>query len=162
MKLAPLAPIAAILVLTGITSAVAQAAPPQRQLPPCYRDFIPLRTEAQKRGEAIQAAAKRKAGPRVICGLFRRFSVAEAKMVKYAVANEAWCGIPAQAVKQMKESHAKTLKIRARVCEAAAHPPRPRGPSLSDALGIDDVPNAATTHTGRGTYDSLTGNPLDR
>jgi hypothetical protein len=36
----------------------------------------------------------------------------------------------------------------------------PTGPSLSDALGTPIVPDASTTRTGPGTYDTLTGNPL--
>lgn len=152
-------PLAAALVLTSVIGAAAQF-PPQQQ-PPCFNDFMPLRTEAEKRSQAIRAATKRKAPVTEVCTLFKRFADAEAKLIKYAETNATWCGIPAEAVKQMKTNHSQTLKIRSRVCAAAAAPPRPRGPSLGDALGTTTVPSGATTRTGRGTFDTLTGgNPL--
>ena len=156
MKLGRAIPLAAVLMLTGIAGADAQF-PPQQQQPPCFNEFMPLRNEAEKRGNAIQAAAKRKAPPTEVCKLFRQFTEAEAKYVKYAETNGAWCGIPADAVKQMKANHAQSLKIRERVCAVAAAPPKPRGPTLGDALGTTTVPSGSTTRTGRGTFDTLTG-----
>ncbi|MPZ58236.1 MAG: hypothetical protein GEU91_17430 [Rhizobiales bacterium] len=159
MKLGHAIPFAAVLVLTAVTDAAAQF-PPQQQ-PPCFNEFMPLRNEAEKRGTAIQAASKRKAPREEVCTLFRRFAEAEAKYVKYAETNATWCGIPAEAVKQMKSNHGQTLKIRRQVCAAAA-PAQPRGPSLGDALGTTPTPHSST-RTGRGTFDTLTGaNPLTR
>jgi hypothetical protein len=161
MKLGPTVPLAATLLLSGIAGAFAQA--PQQGAPPCFNEFMPLRTEAEKRADAIQAAGKRKAPIEEVCGLFKRFYEAEDKVVKYAVTNATFCGIPEQAVKSMKASHEKTLQIRNRVCNpAAAAAAKPRGPSLSDVLGTTIVPDASTTRTGPGTYDTLTGNPLKR
>jgi hypothetical protein len=157
-------PLAAALVLTGVGGAAAQFGPPpqqQRQQPPCFNEFMPLRQAAEKHGQAIQAAAKRKAPPSEVCGLFKRFSAAEEKMIKFVDANATWCGIPAPAIKQMKTNHSQTLQVRQKVCAAAAAPPRPRGPTLGDALGTTVVPSESTTRTGRGTFDTLTGgNPL--
>jgi hypothetical protein len=158
MNLGAAVPLVGALMLTQV--AFAQA-PPQQAEPPCFSEFMPLRTEAEKRAQAIQAASKRKAPPEEVCGLFKRFYEAEAKLVNYAVANGTWCGIPEPAVKQMKANHAKTAQIRNRVCSAQAGA-RPRAPSLGDALGTTVVPDASTTRTGRGTYDTLTGNPLQR
>jgi hypothetical protein len=160
MKLGRAVSLAAILVLTGITGAAAQFQ--QQQQPPCFNEFMPLRNDAEKHGKAIEAAGKRKAPREEVCVLFKRFAAAEEKYVKYAETNATWCGIPAEAVKQMKANHVQTLKIRQRVCSAAAAPARPRGPSLSDALGTTRVPDASSTRTGRGTFDTLTGNPLNR
>lgn len=124
-------------------------------------EFMPLRAEAEKRGMAIQAATKRKAAREEVCTLFKRFAEAEAKYVKYAETNANWCGIPADAVNQMKTNHGQTLRIRSQVCSVAAAP-RPRGPTLGDALGTTPV-TPSTTRTGRGTFDTLTGgNPLTR
>jgi hypothetical protein len=153
---------ATALLLTVVTDAAAQVAPPQQQQPPCFNEFMPLRNAAEKNGKAIQAASKRKAPATEICALFKRFAVSEEKYIKYAEVNATWCGIPAEAVKQMQANHAQTLKIRTRVCSVAAAPPRPRGPTLGDALGTTPIPDANTTRTGRGTYDTLTGNPLGR
>ena len=161
MRIGHAVPLAAALVLTSLAGAAAQS-PPQQQ-PPCMGEFMPLRNEAEKRGLAIQAASKRKAPREEVCTLFRRFAEAEAKYIKYAETNATWCGIPAEAVTQMKTNHSQTLKIRGRVCAAAAAPAAPRGPSLGDALGTAPVPDASTTRTGRGTFDTLTGgNPLAR
>jgi hypothetical protein len=161
MKLGYAVPLAALLAVTGASGATAQFAPQQQ--PPCANEFMPLRNAAEKRGLAIQEAAKRKAPPSEVCALFRTFAEAEAKYVKYAEANATWCGIPAEAVKQMKANHAQSLKIRERVCAAAAAPPKPRGPSLGDALSTTPTPSGSNTRTGRGTFDTLTGgNPLTR
>ena len=43
------------------------------QEPPCMRDFLPLKEEAQKRGGLIQAAANRKAARQEVCQLFKNF-----------------------------------------------------------------------------------------
>ena len=49
------------------------------------------------------------------------------------------------------------------MCDAAAQGPRPSAPSLSDALGTTPmVPDAAGAKKGAGTYDTLTGTPLQR
>jgi hypothetical protein len=159
MKLGRAVPLAVMLLLAGIAGAAAQFQ--QQQQPPCFNEFMPLRNDAEKHGKAIEAASKRKAPREQVCVLFKRFAAAEEKYVKYAETNATWCGIPAEAVKQMKANHTQTLKIRQRVCAVAA-PAKPRGPSLSDALGTTRVPDASSTRTGRGTFDTLTGHPLNR
>jgi hypothetical protein len=149
------------LLLADLGMALAQFAPPSGGAPPCYNEILPLRNETEKRGQAIQKAGQRKAPREEVCKLFNSFTAAEAKYVKYAEANAAWCGIPPTAVKQMKANHARSMSIRKQVCSTPVAA-KPRGPSLSDALGTTSVPSATTTQTGRGTYDSLTGNPLAR
>ena len=53
------------------------------------------------------------------------------------------------------------MQIRARVCEAAAHPPiAPHAPTLSDALGTPTPVDSTNIKSGRGTFDTLTGTPL--
>lgn len=122
--------------------------------------FSKLRDDAQKKAGAIRAASERKAEPKEACGLFKTFSAAEGKLIKYAADNAASCGIPPEVVTNLKQQHAKTVGIQTRVCQAAANPPRPAGPSLSDALGSSTVPDVSNIRTGRGTYDTLTGTPL--
>jgi len=135
--------------------------PQQRQEPPCIKQFVKLRNDAASKAKKIEVASKAKRNPsvQVACQLFRSFSSAEAKLIKYAVENQTWCGIPEQVIDQMKKSHSQTNRTRSRVCQAAAEPARPRGPSLSDALGTD-VPNAGNIKRGHGTFDTLTGTPL--
>ncbi len=141
------------------------ATPGQQQTPPCVEQFVKLRKEVEKRGGAIQAAGQRKQkpSPKEACGLFNAFSGAEMTMIKYATANAASCGIPAQILDSMKQAHVRTEDIRTRVCQVAASgPPRAApAPSLSDALNAP-VPDSANIKTGRGTFDTLTGNPLGK
>ncbi len=147
-------------LMTG--TAAAQFAPlglgPQQE-PPCVADFTKLRDDAGKKAAAIKAASDRHATPQEACKLFNAFSAAEAKMLKYATDNSIWCGIPPQIVTQIKQSHANTNQIRTKVCQAAAAPARPAGPSLSDALGAP-ITDSSNVKTGRGTFDTLTGNAL--
>ena len=136
----------------------------QQEPPPCVAKFLELRKDVEKHGGRLQAAGQRKdkPSPKEACGLFNAFTGAEAKMIKYAAANAASCGIPAQVIDNMKQANAKSSEIRARVCQvAAAGPPRPAAPSLSDALSAP-VTSSGNVKTGRGTFDTLTGNPLTR
>jgi hypothetical protein len=138
-----------------------QAPQQQQQEPPCLKQFAKLRDEAASKAAKIQAVsqAKQKPSAQVVCGLFNSFSSAEAKLIKYAVESQGWCGIPQQIITQMKQSHTKTDQTRAQICRVAAAPARPRGPSLSEALG-SDVPNAGNIKRGHGTFDTLTDTPL--
>ncbi len=154
--------IAAFLLPCAAGTAAAQFPPGQQmpqQEPPCFKEFAKLRDDTQHKGEAIQAASKRKASPQEACHLFTIYTAAEAKMVKYATDNATWCGIPPQAVQQMKVSHAKAAEMRVKICRIAAAPPPAVGPTLSDALG-GGIPDASNIKTGHGTFDTLTGSPL--
>ena len=134
--------------------------PPQAQQQACIRDFVTLRADAEKKAKLIQAASQRKAPPKEACALFNSFAAAELKMIKYAQENTARCGIPPEAVSQMKKGHVNTANIRTKVCQAAAAgPPRPAAPSLSDALNAP-IADSDNIKTGRGTFDTLTGTPL--
>ncbi|MFA6266787.1 MAG: hypothetical protein WC670_13870 [Pseudolabrys sp.] len=132
-----------------------------QQEPPCFKDFMVLRTDADKKGKAIQAAGKKKVPPAVACRLFNEFSASEGKMVKFVSTNFEKCQIPKEVVENMTKNHAKTNEIRTRVCEVAAAPPKPRGPSLSDALNAP-VPDSSNVKTGRGTFDTLSGSALGK
>jgi hypothetical protein len=134
-------------------------APQQQQEPPCVQDFGKLRDDAQKKAQAIQQASKRKATPVEACRLFNAFFAAEAKMIKYARDNQTNCRIPQEIITNLNQGHVRTADIRTKVCQAAAQPQRPAGPSLSDALTAP-VPSSSNIKTGRGTFDTLTGSPL--
>jgi hypothetical protein len=140
--------------------------PPQQQptgeKPPCLDEFVALRNEAQARAAAVQGAQKKKITAPEACQLLTRFTDAEAKFVKYALKNATTCGIPDQAVTQMKASHENSTQLRKKVCDAAAAPQRPAGPSLSDALGTTRVPDTSSAKKGTGTFDTLTGTTLAR
>jgi hypothetical protein len=160
MKLRRALFIAACLLPGAAGTAAAQfQPPPQQQESPCIGDFTRLRNDAQKKASAIRSASAQKVAAREACQLFNAFSAAEAKMLKYAVANSVWCGIPPQIVEGIKQSHARTNEIRTKVCQAAAAPQRPAAPTLSDALNAPII-DSNEIKTGRGTFDTLTGTPL--
>jgi hypothetical protein len=168
--------IAACLAPVAAGPAAAQfppAQPPQQSLqqpqqqqapgepPPCIKEFIKLRDDAQKKAGAIQAASGRKAPPKEACALFNSFFAAEMKMIKFAEENSVWCGIPPEAVGQMKKGNLNTVAIRTKVCQAAASgaQQRPAAPTLSDVLTAP-IADSNNIKTGRGTFDTLTGTPL--
>ncbi len=120
--------------------------------------FPTIRAQAEKDASAIKTASDRKATREEVCAAFTRFVRSEGQMAKFLETNQRTCGIPADAVKQVKAAHARTQQIRRQVCAA---PAAPRGPSLSDALGgpiLSDEP----PKPGRGTFDTLTGSALGR
>ena len=135
---------------------------PSAGVPPCLQKFMPMRAEAEKRAGVLQAGIDKKKPPTELCQLFRSFSEAEERVLNYAVANQAGCGIPPDAVGQMKKNHAKTNEVRDKVCNFAQQQPKAAGPNLGEALGFGSLPNAETTRAGTGTLDSLSGNPLNR
>jgi hypothetical protein len=173
------APIAAIatLIWAGLTPAAeaqmlgagmpmgGMAPPQQQQAPPCMKDFLPLRAEAEKRAMALKATMEKKPTREEACSMFKSFTAAESKMVKYIKANAQWCGIPAEVAKQLQANHSRTVKTQNQVCSGGgvAGAPRPAGPGLSEALGTTRAggtldPLAPQT----GTMNTLTGNVLAR
>jgi len=161
MRLRRALPVMCVVALfAGSAQAQFGPAAPQQE-PPCIKDFGKLRDDTEKKAMAIRAAGERKATPKEACQLFNAFVAAQSKMLKYATDNATWCGIPNQVVSDLKGGITKTSEIRTRVCQAAAAPQRPAGPSLSDALS-GPVPDSNNIKTGRGTFDTLTGNPLEK
>lgn len=158
-------PLAALLAVTGLAPAFAQmpgAPMGGQQQPPCFNDFMPLRQDAEKKAAAVRAAHDKKATPQEACRLIGLFSEAEAKVVNFVEKNGAWCGIPDQVAQGMKANHEHTVQLQKQVCTMAANPPRPAGPSLSDALDPSSTAAPTPIKPGRGTFDTLTGNALAR
>jgi hypothetical protein len=149
-------------LLAGSAFAQFPPAPGQQpQQPPCIGNFTKLRNDTENKAKLIQEASKRHAQPKEACRLFTAFHAAQAKMLKYANENASWCGIPPQIIEQIKTGVAHAAEIRTKLCKMAEAPPRPAGPSLSDALSAP-VPNANNIRTGRGTFDTLTGSPIGK
>jgi hypothetical protein len=168
-------PLAALMIAGLAGSAWAQflapgmpmpgQAPPQQQqqAPPCFRDFQPLKAEAEKRGMALKAAMQKKVSREEACTLMKHYSAAEAKVVKFIVENSQSCGIPAQAATAMKANHERTIHTQTQICSAAG-PARPTGPGLSEALGTTRIPGTTLDPLApqSGTFDTLTGNVLSK
>jgi hypothetical protein len=152
--------VAACLLPWAAAPAVAQFQPPGQE-PPCMTDFSKLRDQAEKLARAVMSAQKRKVPLSEACKLLTAFAVVQDKMLKFAKANQAWCGIPPQIVQQISLGHSNAVKARTNVCQAAAAPPRPAGPTLSDALG-GNIPDPSNIKTGGGIFDTLTGTSLGK
>ena len=120
--------------------------------------FPEIRADTEKAAGAIRAAGEKKLSREEVCPLFQKFAASEARMLKFLSDNQRNCGVPPDAIKTVKTNHARTLQMRTAVCSAA---PR-MGPSLSDALSSPILPDADEKKPGRGTFDTLTGNPLTR
>ena len=142
------------------------AAPPTQAGPPeqCMKDFLPLRQEAEKRGQALKTAGEKHSGPDIACKLIGHFIQAEVKMIKYVETNAARCGIPPQISEQLKKGHQSTEAMQAKICNAAqqAKNQAPAGPSLSDVLGsAAALPEASLAKKSGGTtFETLSGNAL--
>jgi len=129
------------------------------QTPPQCGDFLKIRAEAEQKATAVRNAMTHKVDRKEICALVQRFTAAEGAVIKFLESNKTWCNIPDMAIKQAKEGHERTLKFRTAVCTEAPAA-QPRQPTLSDAIGTPSVDTAGNTRTGRGTFDTLNGNPL--
>jgi len=121
--------------------------------------FPSIRDAVEKGAASIRAAGDRKAPREEVCPLFKSFAVTEAKLVKFLETNQRLCGVPPNVITQVRQNHAKTIQIRNTVCSAA---PAAAGPSLSDALGGPIIADDTSTRSGRGVFDTLTGNALQR
>lgn len=146
-----------IIVTLAIAAGAAAIYPAQAQSPSPCDGFMPLRNDAQQKGQAIATAEKRHADRKELCTLVSRFYVAEGAALKFLEANKSWCGVPDQAITAARTTHTQTLKFRDVVCSPA---PQPHVPTLSDAIGTPTLDTSKNTKTGHGTFDTLTGNPL--
>ena len=149
-----------IRLATALTLAlVAPAGMALAQPMPCAEDIVPLRNEVEKDGLAVKAALEKKDRGQ-ICNSLKRFTVTEAKFVKYMETNQAWCSIPPQVIQQLKQNQGHAVKLRGQACAAGppagAAPALPAGPGLSDALGTSRAPTGKAK-SGTGTFDTLTG-----
>lgn len=145
------------------------AAPPpqqqqQQQVPPCVRDFMPLRNEAEKRANSLKAVMEKKPTREQACAAFKNFSGAESRVVAYVRKNGNSCGIPAEAVKAMAANHARTMKAQKQICDGggfAGGAPKPTGPGLSEALGTNR-PIGSVGSGSSGALNTLSGSVLER
>jgi hypothetical protein len=151
--------VAAALALLAVGAAANTAS--AQSTPVQCNAFIGLRDEAQKKALAVRTAVEHKVDRKEICGLVQRYFAAESTVLKFLEDNKTWCGIPEEAIKAAKDNHEHTGKFRTAACQEGPVG-KPKEPSLSDAIGTPSVDTGANTRTGRGTLDSLNGNPLAR
>jgi hypothetical protein len=119
--------------------------------------FQKLRDDAAQKANAVSEIGKKHGDRAAMCGAVTRFFDAEQKVVKFLEENRVACGVPAEAIQQAKVIHGNTLKFKDNVC---AEGPKPKIPTLSDAIGTTPLDTPKNTKTGPGTFNTLTGNPL--
>jgi hypothetical protein len=91
-------------------------APPQGE---CMNEFLPLRQEAERRGQLIREASGRHASPGEACKLIGNFVQAETKMIEYVQVKSAVCGIPSNILDQLNMGHKHTVEMKTRICNEA-------------------------------------------
>ena len=126
-------------------------------------NFPTIREDVEKSAALIKTASERKASREEVCPLFKTFAAKEGKMIAFLETNQKLCGVPPKIIVQVKTNHAGTIRIRNAVCSAGPMPGVARGPTLSDALGGPIIADDASAKLpGRGTFDTLTGNALQK
>lgn len=100
----------------------------------CRKEYLVLRSEAERRGQLLKAASEKHQRPDVACKLITSYQVAEVKMIRYVEANSAVCQIPPDILDQLKSGHEKTSRIAERICVSAV---RTRN-QLPDSFGATD------------------------
>jgi hypothetical protein len=124
--------------------------------------FPALGKDVEDSLKAVNEAGQRKATREEACPLFKTLSAKEAKALKFLETNRTLCQIPPNFIKQLADRHANIVKITKAVCTAGP-PPGAAGPTLSDALGGPTIADDTSAKLpGRGTFDTLTGNALQR
>ncbi len=130
---------------------------PQPQPAGQCANFPKLRDDAAQKANMVQEIGKKHGDRAAMCAAVTRFYDAEQKVVKFLEDNKTACGVPNDAVQQAKVIHANTMKFKDTVC---AEGPKPKIPTLSDAITTTPVDTPKNTKTGPGTFNTLTGNPL--
>jgi hypothetical protein len=125
--------------------------------------FPTIREDVEKSAALIKTASERKASREEVCPLFKTFAAKEGKMIAFLETHQKLCGVPPKVIVQVKTNHAGTMRIRNAVCSTGPMPGAPRGPTLSDALGGPIIADDTSAKLpGRGTFDTLTGNALQK
>jgi hypothetical protein len=131
------------------------------QAPPCFTEFTKLRTEVEKHGAAAKAANEQHVAREELCKVFTNLSSSMTKWARFTAAKAKECGIPPDAVKQIKGQDEHLVKLQKTVCSGGG----PAAPSLAEALGtdklpLDDIENEKKKVKRGGVLDSLTGAPI--
>jgi hypothetical protein len=128
----------------------------------CIQNFSKFREEVEKRAIAAKTASEKKVARDEMCTLVTAYSAAESKWIKFSEDNMAKCGIPKQAVDQIKGVHLRTADARKKICASGPQAGAPAAPSLSDALGTSRLPAPTAEKPKAGSMDTRTGNALTR
>lgn len=140
------------------------AGPSPEDIAVCQTQVTKLRTDLETRNGALRKAADRKRPPTELCPLFRNFVSSQQKFYDYLTANKAKCGVPGEAIKDLKTNLTQVSSIRDKVCEiaSAGPPPGAGGPPTQGAIsqGLGLTSGLPTTSPKGGVFDTLVGDAL--
>jgi hypothetical protein len=141
------------------------ARPQPQEMPACIKQFISMRENLDKRFDETRKVMEKKPSAAEACNALTKFTQTETALIKYVEKQGSNCPFPPELLDTIKASNAKTTGYRQKACAVAKAeqqgPPKPSQPTLSDAFG-PPVVSGESTSTGRGTLDTLRGNPLAR
>ena len=146
----------------------APAGPNQADMADCQSQVTKLRDDLESRNATLRKATERKATPSEICPLFRGFATAQQKFYTYLNANKTKCGVPDEALKDLKQNSAQVASIRDKVCKAAqlqesggggGGGPPPQG-AVASGLGLSSGLPSTTDGGKGGVFDTLGGSAL--
>ncbi len=154
----------------SIDPGMAPAAAAQQARPDsseCQGQVNKLRGEVETRGEALQAAAKKKLPPSELCPMFRTFASAQQNFYSFLNTNKAKCGVPDEVLKKFKQNVSSVNTTRNKICEVAKMQESggggPGGPppqsSISAGLGLSSGLPTTGAPPG-GVFDTLGGDAL--
>ena len=129
--------------------------------PPCVVEFGKMREDVQKKGLAAKQASEKHVPREELCKLITAYGAAEQKWLKFTEQGVSACGIPPEIVNQLKQVHGRTEMAREKICAAGPANAAMAGPSLSEALGTSR-PTLENKRTGANTFDTLTGNAIQK
>jgi hypothetical protein len=98
----------------------------------CMNEFLPLRQEAERRGQLIRGASARHASAAEACKLLSEFVVAEVKLLNYVQVKSEVCGISSSILDQLNTGHKHTVEMQTRACNAASQKRWPEGIVTTD------------------------------
>jgi hypothetical protein len=143
----------------------ARPQPQQQEMPACIKQFISMRENLDKRFEETRKVMEKKPTASEACNVLTKFTQTEIALIKFVEKQGSNCPFPPELLGTIKASNEKTTGYRQKACAAAKAeqqaPVRHTQPTLSDAFG-PPVVSGDSTRTGRGTLDTLNGNPLTR
>lgn len=148
----------------GFAAPAPQSGPSQADMADCQAQIGKLRSDLEARNETLRKAAERKVPPSEICPLFRGFATAQQKFYSYLNTNKTKCGVPDEALKDLRQNNTQVASVRDKVCQAAQAQqsggggPPPQG-AVAAGLGLSSgLPNVDGGKGG--VFDTLGGSAL--
>jgi hypothetical protein len=110
-----------LLAVTTFFAGLAGTPALAQQMPEtCQKEFVPLMQKRQTIINRIEGYKKRKPTAAQACGTFKELSGHNKKISEWMTAQQAWCQIPDEMLKQVNDAQGQIDQTRGNVCGAAA------------------------------------------